>query len=184
MVWDPLTNLTEGGDQCLGFILVPCDFIRHDLICHPPTKHADQLEGTYVPVLDIKAKGRVLHVLWKNCARACVCVSQWKKSARRMESTTSDTGDTSSKQQQAQRMQKYTKRKRPVSSVDHCHPYIRKNREEKQFTKLRVCVPRACVRFCESGLASLIVCVIICVARVRMCVSVWRYTSDWPRKFK
>ena len=58
----------------------------------------------------------------------CVCVSQWKKSARRMASTTSDVGDTSSKQQQAQHKQKYNKRKRPVSSVDHCHPYRRKKR--------------------------------------------------------
>ena len=53
-------------------------------------------------------------------ATACVCVTM-KKSARRMASTsdmTSDTGDTSSKRQQAQRKQKYNKRKRPVSSVD------------------------------------------------------------------
>ena len=54
-----------------------------------------------------------------------------KKSARRM---ASNTGDTSSKQQQAQRKENYNKSKRPVSSVDHCHPYRRK-REEKQFTK-------------------------------------------------
>ena len=40
-----------------------------------------------------------------------------------MASTTSDTGDASSKQQQAQRNKNYNKRKRPVSSVDHCHPY-------------------------------------------------------------
>ena len=58
-----------------------------------------------------------------------------KKSARRRASTTSDTGDTSSKQQQAQRKENYNKSKRPVSSVDHCHPYRRKKREEKQFTK-------------------------------------------------
>ena len=31
------------------------------------------------------------------CVCVCVCVSQWKESARRMASTTSDTGDTSSK---------------------------------------------------------------------------------------
>ena len=36
----------------------------------------------------------------------CVCVTK-KKSARRMASTTSDTGDTSSKQQQAQRKENY-----------------------------------------------------------------------------
>ena len=34
------------------------------------------------------------------CVRARVCVTMKKKSARRMASTTSDTGDTSSKQQQ------------------------------------------------------------------------------------
>ena len=51
-----------------------------------------------------------------------------------MASTTSDTGDTSSKRQQAQCKENYNKSKRPVSSVDHCHPYRRK-REEKQFTK-------------------------------------------------
>ena len=68
------------------------------------------------------------------CVCVCVCVTM-KKSARRMASTTSDTGDTSSKQQQAQRKENYNKSKRPVSSVDHCHPYRRKKREEKQFTK-------------------------------------------------
>ena len=64
----------------------------------------------------------------------CVCHNE-KKGARRMASTTSDTGDTSSKQQQAQRKENYKKSKRPVSSVDHCHPYRRKKREEKPFTK-------------------------------------------------
>ena len=62
-------------------------------------------------------------------AYRCVCVTM-KKSARRMASTTSDTGDTSSKQQQAQRKENYNKSKRPVSSVDHCHPYRRKKRRE------------------------------------------------------
>ena len=55
-------------------------------------------------------------------AMKTMCVSQWKESARRMASTTSDTGDTSSKQQRAQHKEKYNKSKRPVSSVDHCHP--------------------------------------------------------------
>ena len=59
----------------------------------------------------------------------CVCVTM-KKGARRMANTTSDTGDTSSKQQQAQCKENYNKRKRPVSSVDHCHPYRRKKRRE------------------------------------------------------
>ena len=59
----------------------------------------------------------------------CVCVAM-KKSAGQMASTTSDTGDTSSKQQQAQRKENYNKIKRPVSSVDHCHPYRRKKRRE------------------------------------------------------
>ena len=68
----------------------------------------------------------------------CVCVTM-KKSARRIASTTSNTGDTSSKQQQAQRKQKY-KRKRPVSSVDHCHPYRRK-KKEKQLLILHMLQP-------------------------------------------
>ena len=55
-----------------------------------------------------------------------------KKSARRMASTTSDTGDTSSKQQQAQREEDYNKSKRPVSLFDKLQ---KKKREEKQFTK-------------------------------------------------
>ena len=63
------------------------------------------------------------------CVYMCVCVTM-KKSARQMASTTSDTGDTSCKQQQAQRKENYNKSKRPVSSVDHCHPYRRKKRRE------------------------------------------------------
>ena len=47
-----------------------------------------------------------------------------------MASTTSNTGDTSSKQQQAQCKENYNNSKRPVSSVDHCHPYRRKKRRE------------------------------------------------------
>ena len=62
-----------------------------------------------------------------------------EKSARRMASTTSDTGDNSSEQQQAQRKQKYNKRKRPVSSVDHCHPVIQE-KKEKQLLILHMCV--------------------------------------------
>ena len=72
------------------------------------------------------------------CACKCVCVSQWKKSARRMASTTSDTGDTSSKQQQAQRKENYNKRKRPVSSVDHCHPYRRKKEKRSSLLNLHM----------------------------------------------
>ena len=65
----------------------------------------------------------------------CVCHNE-KKGARRMANTTSDTGDTSSKQQQAQCKENYNKSKRPVSSVDHCHPlHTEEKREEKQFTK-------------------------------------------------
>ena len=63
------------------------------------------------------------------CVCVCVCVTM-KKSVRRMASTTSDTGDTSSNQQQAHRKENYNKSKRPGSSVDHCHPYIRKKRRE------------------------------------------------------
>ena len=50
------------------------------------------------------------------CVCVCVCVCQnEKKSARRMASTTSDTGDTSSEQQQAKRKENYNKSKRPIS---------------------------------------------------------------------
>ena len=63
------------------------------------------------------------------CVCVCVCHNE-KRGARRMASTTSDTGDTSSKQQQAQCKENYNKSKRPVSSVDHCHPYRRKKRRE------------------------------------------------------
>ena len=47
-----------------------------------------------------------------------------------MASTTSDTGDTSSKQQQAQRKENHNKSKKSVSLVDHCHPHRRKKRRE------------------------------------------------------
>ena len=54
-------------------------------------------------------------------------MSQWKESTstRRMAGTVSDTGDTSSKWQQAQRKEKYNDSERPVSSFDRCHPYRR-----------------------------------------------------------
>ena len=86
----------------------------------------------------------VCTVLIMESVCVCVCVTM-KKSAGRMASTTSNTGDTSRKQQQAQRKENYNKSKRPVSSVDHCHPYRGKKREEKQFTKptnVAVCVCR------------------------------------------
>ena len=55
-----------------------------------------------------------------------------------MASTTSDTGDTSSKQQQAQRKEKYNKSKRPVSSVEHCHPYTRKKEKRNSLLNLHM----------------------------------------------
>ena len=80
------------------------------------------------------------------CARALVCVCvcvchNEKKGARRMASTTSDTGDTSSKQRQAQCKENYNKSiiKRPVSSVDHCHPYRRKKRREAVYKTYTCC---------------------------------------------
>ena len=72
------------------------------------------------------------------CVCVCVCVCHNEKSARRMASTTSDTGDTSSKQQQAQRKENYNKRKRPVSSVDHCHPYRRKKEKRSSLLNLHM----------------------------------------------
>ena len=71
------------------------------------------------------------------CVRVCVCHNE--KSARRMASTTSDTGDTSSKQRQAQRKENYNKRKRPVSSVNHYHPYRRKKRREAVYKTYTCC---------------------------------------------
>ena len=65
----------------------------------------------------------------------CVCVSQSKKCLRRMASMTSDTDDTSSKQQQAQCKENYNKSERPGSSVNHCHPYRRKKRRETVYAK-------------------------------------------------
>ena len=57
-----------------------------------------------------------------------------KKSARRMASTTSDTGDTSSKQQQALRRENYNKSKSPFhQSITAI--LTEEKREEKQFTK-------------------------------------------------
>ena len=51
-----------------------------------------------------------------------------------MASTTSDTGDTSSKQQQAQRKENYNKRKRPFhQSITAI--LTEEKREEKRFTK-------------------------------------------------
>ena len=72
------------------------------------------------------------------CVCVCACITM-KKSARRMASTTSDTGDTSSKQQQAQCKENYNKSKRPVSSVDHCHPYRRKKRRELIQLSVHIC---------------------------------------------
>ena len=67
-----------------------------------------------------------------------------KTGARRMASTTSDIGDTSSKQQQAQCKENYNKSKRPVSSVCVC---------------VYVC---ACVRACVWCVC---VCVCVCVCQ-------------------
>ena len=55
-----------------------------------------------------------------------------------MASTTSDAGDTLSKQQQAQRKENYNKSKRPVSSVDYCHPYRRKKEKRSGLLNLHM----------------------------------------------
>ena len=90
-----------------------------------------------------------------------VCVTM-KKSAKGMASTTSDTGDTSSKQQQAQCKENYSKSKRPVLSIDHCHPYRRKKRREAVVCVcVCVCVRvRACVRACVRVLTGSAGCVL------------------------
>ena len=67
------------------------------------------------------------------CECVCVCVTM-NKSTRRMASTTSDTGDTSSKQQQAQRKKITTRERGPFHQSITAIPTEEK-REEKQFTK-------------------------------------------------
>ena len=61
-----------------------------------------------------------------------------KKSARRMAST-SDTGDTSSKQQQAQRKENYNKSIRGPFHQSITAILTEEKREEKQFTKTYTC---------------------------------------------
>ena len=85
--------------------------------------------GFFVPVCVGERHRERGHACVPVCVCVCVCHNE-KRGARRMASTTSDTGDTSSKQQQAQRKENYNKSKRPVSSVDHCHPYRRKKIRE------------------------------------------------------
>ena len=60
---------------------------------------------------------------------ACVCVTM-KKNARQMASPTSDTGDTSSRQQQAQRIENCNKSKRPVSACRSL-PSLQKKKEKR-----------------------------------------------------
>ena len=68
------------------------------------------------------------HIGWSASITSAAWQWQW------MASATSDTGNTSSKQQQAQRKQKYNKRKkRPVSSVDQCHPHRRKRTQRSSY---------------------------------------------------
>ena len=67
-----------------------------------------------------------------------------------MASMTSDTGDTSSKQQQAQRNEIYSKSKRPISSVDLCVSV----RDVRTCVSLCVCV--------HAGIC-LFVCLFMCV---------------------
>ena len=94
------------------------------------------------------------------CARACACVTMKRKCQMYgMVSTTSDTGDTSSNFQQAQRKEKYSKSKRPISSVDHC-PHRR-----KKCVCVCVCVRactrvHACVDVCASHLSPVYLCII------------------------
>ena len=108
---DSIGMLVEGHRMCL---------IMNS--CVTSTRRSTKLTKT-------QSKAQHVCVCVCVCLCACVCHNE-KRGARRMASTTSDTGDTSSKQQQAQCKENYNKSKRPVSSVDHCHPYRRKKRRE------------------------------------------------------
>ena len=81
----------------------------------------------------------------------CVCVSQWKDEWQARQAKSGILQVSSSKRSAKT---KQNKSKTPVSSIDHCHSYRRK--EKKQFTKPEhvevhlfrdLCV-RACVRVC------------------------------------
>ena len=79
-----------------------------------------------------------------------------------MASTTSDTGDASSKQQQAQRKENYNKSKRPVhQSITAI--LTKEKREEKQFTK-----PTHVAVYLFRDLSLVCVCVCVCVC-ARVC---------------
>ena len=80
---------------------------RQSSHCHPDKRKRERLSA------------RSTHVTDYLSVRVCVCVTM-KKSARRMASTTSDTGDTSSKQQQAQCKENYNKRKSVCVCVSLC----------------------------------------------------------------
>ena len=83
-----------------------------------------------------------------------------------MASATSDTGNTSSKQQQAQRKENYNKSKRPVSSVDHFHPYRRKKEKRSSLLNLHM-LQSTCF-----GTKIVCVCMCVCVCMRHVCVCV------------
>ena len=96
-------------------------------------EHFHRIEkGEEVDLLtEICPKSYIFH-LGRLCARTracvcvCVCVCVFHNGKKKCQtSTASDTSNTSSKQQQAQRKKKKLiyNSKRPVSSVEHCHPY-------------------------------------------------------------
>ena len=93
------------------------------------------------------------------CVCVCACVTM-KKGARRIASTTRDTGDTSSKQQQAQRKQKYNTL--TTSIVNHIPPSYRRHHD-----CLCVCV---CVcHFCPTGVGNSIMSGVPSTVGVMMC---------------
>ena len=100
-----------------------------------------------------------------------------EKSARRMASTTSDTGDTSSKQQQAQRKENYNKRKRPVCVCVRAHLCVRAHRVCVWGGGRRCVRTRTCVCVCVCARARAFVCAHMS-ARVSMrahaCVRIMR----------
>ena len=133
------THATGGSSD-----LIPFD--------HRVVHHLYWLEGHHVTFLQwtLYSLPPPPHLLphWRHYACVCVCVFVcwcvyvvWmcitmKKSARRMANTTSDTGDTSSKQQQAQLTQKkITTRERDPFHQSITAILTEEKREEKQFTK-------------------------------------------------
>ena len=102
------------------------------------------------------------------CVHVCVCVTLKKKVPDEcMASTTDKRYRRFFKQQQAQRKENDNKSKRPVSSVDHCHPYRRKRENRRSFLNLQMlqstCFGTEIETGVDSGDDSGSACVCVCV---------------------